>query len=174
MARKWTEEEREAVVEEVLAEMCEGRLLADTVKAIGARGGVKVSPGTVRSWIIKEEGWYGRYVEARVALGQALAEEAITIARDTSNQTSAADRVLIDTLKWAAARSNPVEWGDKQQVEHGGGQVLEVKVVEEEQKPVRNQKALGAGTTMLAVSAGAMDGLDLSYPQDRIRTGSLS
>lgn len=77
----------------------------------------------------------------RPLLGAAFAEEAIRVARESSNATSAQDRTLIDTLKWAAAKAAPAEYGEKQVVEHQGQQTLQVKVLEDE-APVRNVQAL--------------------------------
>ena len=151
-----TVEEREAVMVAVVERMYEGETLADTVEALD----VVVTPGTVRDWLLSDPVWREAYGRAKVALGQALAEEAIRVARETTNYSSSSDRVLIDTLKWAAARTNPGEWGDRQVVEHSGSQVLEVKVVEDEGIPVRNAAALTAGAataaTMLAAGSGAI------------------
>jgi hypothetical protein len=65
------------------------------------------------------------------------------------------DRVLIETLKWAAAKANPVEYGEKQTVEHQGAQTLSVKIVEDD-APVRNQKALEAGKVSAVIAAPLM------------------
>jgi hypothetical protein len=60
--------------------------------------------------------------------------------------------VLIETLKWAAAKANPVEYGEKQTVEHQGSQTLSVKIVEDD-APVRNVMALNSGGKDAVVSA---------------------
>jgi hypothetical protein len=60
--------------------------------------------------------------------------------------------VLIETLKWAAAKANPVEYGEKQTVEHQGAQTLSVKIVEDD-APVRNVMALNAAGKDALVSA---------------------
>ena len=73
-------------------------------------------------------------------MGQAFAEEALHIARESTTSTTALDRVLIDTLKWAAAKANPSEYGEKQTVEHQGAQTLQVRIVEDD-APLRNPKA---------------------------------
>ena len=99
----------------------------------------------------------------RPLLGAAFAEEAIRVARESTSQTTAMDRVLIDTLKWAAAKAAPVEYGEKQVVEHQGQQTLQVKVLEED-APVRNVKALKE-SVVAASLASATEIISLPAPQ---------
>lgn len=94
-----------------------------------------VASGTVRQWFARDEAWRGRYREARLIQGQAMAEEAVRIAREATNYSTSVDKLLIETLKWAAAKANPAEYGEKQTVEHQGSQQLQVKIVEEEGVP---------------------------------------
>lgn len=137
--KTWTEEVKAEVVEAVLERMAEGKTVQDSVTAIWRgwdrdqqlRCPAKLSPGVVRRWIAEEEGWWKRYQRMRLVLGQAMAEEAIRVARESTAQTTATDRVLIETLKWAASKSNPAEYGERQTVEHQGSQQLQVRVVEE-------------------------------------------
>ena len=138
MAEKvvWTEREKAEIVEAVLEGMAEGQTVGDTVKERQReywKAGKKspLSPGTVRNWIRFNDQWYAQYLKLRPMLGQALAEEAIRVARDSTSSTTATDRVLIETLKWAAAKANPQEYGEKQTVEHQGAQTLQVKIVED-------------------------------------------
>jgi hypothetical protein len=100
-------------------------------------------------------------------LGQALAEEAILVARESTSSTTATDRVLIETLKWAASKANPVEYGDKQTIEHQGMQTLQVKVVEDD-IPVRSAKALESAVVAptLVLSAGVAVGGDCRVTPD--------
>ena len=90
----------------------------------------------------------------RPLLGAAFAEEAIRVARESSNATSAQDRTLIDTLKWAAAKAAPMEYGEKQVVEHQGQQTLQVKVLEED-APVRNVQALKESVVAASLNTAA-------------------
>ena len=140
------------IVELVLEGMAEGHTLSETVKKVSRLRGQPLTPGTVRRWIIAEEAYYTRYQKTKTMLGQAFAEEAILVARESTSSTTAMDRVLIETLKWAAAKANPVEYGEKQTVEHQGSQTLSVKIVEDD-APVRNQKALEAGKVSAVISA---------------------
>lgn len=146
---------REEIVEAVLEGMADGKTLGETVKKVARMRGEVLTPGTVRGWIASEEGWFMRYQKTKTLLGQAFAEEAILVARESTSSTTAMDRVLIETLKWAAAKANPVEYGEKQTVEHQGTQTLQVRVVEDD-APVRNEKALHGAmvASTLAIGAG--------------------
>lgn len=121
--------DREAVMEAVLEAMCRGETVDGAAKAQG------VASGTVRQWFARDEAWRGRYREARLIQGQAMAEEAVRIAREATNYSTSVDKLLIETLKWAAAKANPAEYGEKQTVEHQGSQQLQVKIVEEDGVP---------------------------------------
>jgi len=112
-----------------------------TVKeAVGAMK-LDVSDGTVRRWMTEREEWAGEYQRAKKLMASAMAEEALRVARESTNYSSAADRVLIETLKWAAGKANPAEYGDRQTVEHQGAQTLQVKIVEDD-VPVKNVRAM--------------------------------
>ena len=137
----WDEQDRVAIVERVLAGMAEGKTLTDTVAVLAKTLEEPLTAGLVRRWIVANEEWFVRYQRTKTLLGQAFAEEAIQIARDSTTSSTAIDRVLIETLKWAAAKANPQEYGEKQTVEHQGAQTLSVKIVEDD-APVRNEKAM--------------------------------
>lgn len=117
--------DRGAVVEAVLVAMSEGETLSEASADAGVRASL------VRRWIASEPAWMGAYQNAKRLQAQAWAEEAIQVARESSNQSATKDRLLVDTLKWAAAKASPGEFGDKQVVEHQGEQRLTVRVVEE-------------------------------------------
>lgn len=151
---EWTDAQQAQIVEAVLAGMAEGQTLQDTVRKVAQKDGLKLTPGQVRQWMVRNEEWFQRYQKTKTLLGQAFAEEAIQIARESTSQSTAIDRVLIETLKWAAAKANPVEYGERQTVQHEGAQTLQVKVIEED-IPLRNvktQQALEAAT-MLSIAA---------------------
>ena len=123
-----------------------GRTLQEVVQALG------YDPSIIRQWLADDGEWAGKYRKARLLQGQAMAEEAIRVARETSRGSNTEDKLLIETLKWAASKANPVEYGDKQTVEHQGSQTLSVKIVEDD-APVRNQKALEAGKVSAVIAA---------------------
>jgi len=150
-----TDARRNEIVEIVLNQMAEGEMLSDTVRKLAKAGERHLTPGMVRQWVVRDEEAFKRYQRMKTMLGQAFAEEAILVARESTSSTTATDRVLIDTLKWAASKANPAEYGEKQTVEHQGVQTLQVKVVEDD-VPVRNVKALESAmvASTLMVSAG--------------------
>jgi hypothetical protein len=145
-------EKQAEIVEAVLDGMAEGHTLQETVKRVAKARGEQLTPGAVRRWIVGQEEWFVRYQRTKTLLGQAFAEEAILVARESTSGTTATDRVLIETLKWAAAKANPVEYGEKQTIEHQGAQTLSVKIVEDD-APVRNVMALNAAGKDALVSA---------------------
>lgn len=153
-----TEEERAYWMERVLDQMAEGKTVADTV----AEHNLPVTAGAVRQWFRRDEAWTGRYEQAKKALAQALAEEAIRVARDSTNQSSAADRLLIDTLRWAASKANPAEYGDRQTVQHEGAQTLKVQVVEDDapaHQPRESKQVPITTGTVKAVESAVMQTL---------------
>ena len=147
----WSAEEKAEAVDAIFEAMAEGRTLEQAVRDLAR----PCTAGAMRRWIAEDEGWTQRYQRAKRLLAQALAEEAIQIARDSTSSTTAVDRVLIDTLKWAAAKANPAEYGERQTVEHQGAQELAIRIVEEE-APVRNADAMRNGTTVTAVQNATM------------------
>ena len=147
------------MVERVLDGMAEGKTLAESVaemaraeRKAGKTGAEVITAGRVRRWIAEDDAQFAQYQRMKRMLGQAFAEEALRIARESTSSTTAMDRVLIETLKWSAAKANPIEYGEKQTVEHQGSQTLSVKIVEDD-APVRNQKALQAAQVSAVISA---------------------
>lgn len=143
-AQEWTPEERDALVEAVFDGMSEGKTLSETV------ADYNVSEGTVRRWITKDEDLFWEYLASRALMAQSLAEEALRIARSTSNTSVTSDRVKIDALQWAATKMNPREFGDKQLIQQEGKQTVEIRVVEEE--PVK--KIFAAAKEQPKLAAG--------------------
>lgn len=131
--------ERVAAFEAVLDGMAEGKTVEQAMRGVVV-GGKGWTAGAMRRWIADDEERTARYQRMKRLLAQAWAEEAIQIARESTNQSATVDRVLIDTLKWAASKANPAEYGERQTVEHQGAQNLTVKIVEDD-IPVRNPSA---------------------------------
>ena len=137
-------EEQQAIVRAVLLAMTEGETLAEAAAEEG------MQPSTVRGWIAADPALMQEYMAVKRLQAQAWAEEAIQVARESTNQSATKDRLLVDTLKWAAAKASPTEFGDKQLVEHQGAQEITVRVVEEDM-PVRNPKAVGSAMDVAAL-----------------------
>lgn len=148
-ARVRSEGEREEVLERVFGLMCEGKSVEESSGVVG------VPAGTLRRWVMEASVEVrGRYWVARRLWGSALAEEALRVARESVNQTSTVDKLRVDTLLRLAGKANPVEYGDKQVVEHTGSQVVEIRVVEEV-KPMRQVSATAVvGELVSGVVAG--------------------
>lgn len=145
--RAMTVAEKAAVMEACLLSMADGETLAQWCIANG------YAPNTVRFWFAADETWRQRYFAARAMQGQAFADEAIRVARESTNHSSACDRILIDTLKWAAAKAHPAEFGERQTVEHRAKNRMEILVVEEgdaPRGPLTSREAARIGGTEVA------------------------
>ncbi len=130
---QWTEAEQAAVCEAVIEAMAEGVTVAEALSGpeiVALAGTRALTPGMVRRWMGAEEGRWSAYQAGKRALAMALAEEALQVARDATGHSSAADKLLIDQLRWHAAKLAPQEFGDRQVVEHQGEQKLVIEVVE--------------------------------------------
>lgn len=124
--KAYSEDERLAVVEDVLAAMCDGKLLEETVKPYQLRA------GEVRRWIVRDEELLLEYERAKILMGQCFVEEAVRIARDATMKTTSIAKIRIDALQWAAARLNRPEFGQQQQINRNEKRDVTVRVVEED------------------------------------------
>jgi len=178
LARTLTEAQKLAVCETVLAEMAEGKTLAQTVREVAEAQKLAVTPGTVRTWFALEDGLLDRYRRMKPLLGQAFAEEAVQIARDSTRMSNTEDKLLIETLRWAASKMAPMEFGDRQVVEHQGNQTLKVEIVEEEAAPVNRQVGREAAPplarvqTARAVEAGIEGAMIASVTVPALTSGA--
>jgi hypothetical protein len=66
----------------------------------------------VRAWRVADPERLQEWNDARVASADAFADEALATARNTEVDAAYA-RVLVDTLKWAAAKRNPDHYADR-------------------------------------------------------------
>lgn len=149
--RALTAEEQGQIVRAVLLAMTEGETLAEAAADEG------VKPATVRGWIAATPGLMAEYLAVKKLQAQAWAEEAILVARESTTQSATKDRLLVDTLKWAAAKASPAEFGDKQMVEHQGAQEIKVRVVEDDHTalPANARGALKNAVEATVLSAGS-------------------
>ena len=156
-----SQEQRTAVMELTLEGMVSGKTLQDVVQGLG------YDPSIIRRWLADDGEWAAQYRKARLLQGQAMAEEAVRVARETSRSSNTEDKLLIETLKWAASKANPQEYGEKQTVEHQGAQTLSVKIVEDD-APVRNMAAMSAeGRDALVTSVISVPLLLPPLPQSK-------
>lgn len=119
-------DERREFKLDVMRRICDrisrGELAAAAAQAEG------LNASTVWRWTAEDETARTMYAHAKHQAADALAEEAIRIALETTNETYSADRLKVDTLKWAAAKRRPKEYGERQAVETSGESTLTVVV----------------------------------------------
>ena len=87
------------------------------------------SDDTIRRWALEDAEAYGLYTRARNISAGALEDEALTVARRSTAESYGADRVLIDTLKWAAAKRYPKGYGDKVDITTDGQSMVSGVIV---------------------------------------------
>lgn len=138
-------EERPAIIAAVIEGLKSGTTVRETCRKL------EVDRATVWGWIMEEEETEKRYRGALRAFAANCGEEALTVARGSVNQTAAADRLLVEQLRWLAGKADPARWGDRQVVEHQGGQEMRVKVIEDE-APVRTIAATAGAALPRAVA----------------------
>lgn len=93
---------------EICQRLADGELLGDICRA--AR---MPSRDTVRRWQGENGPFRDRYAIARDQQADALAEEAIHIARNADADAVAVCRLQIDTIKWLIAKISPKRYGEK-------------------------------------------------------------
>ena len=98
--------QRDAFVEAVCKHIAEGALIINACKAVG------VEHAAFRVWSTLPQ-YATIYARAREEAADMLADEALDVARGSTNETAQADRLRVDTLKWAAAKRRPRVYGDK-------------------------------------------------------------
>lgn len=108
-----TSQERAAIVRRVLTGMCNGKSVREMAKVL------HVPRSRLMEWLLSAT-YRDQYARAREEQGRALAEEALDLARAAKPEDAHAVRVAVDTLKWAAGRMAPRDYGDRLEV---GGQV---------------------------------------------------
>lgn len=130
-------DERAAMVELVLSEMAGGRTLEESLHDYHG-----VDAGSVRQWIAADEDMYYTYLRSRMLMAQALAEEALQVARASDGRNIAGDRLRVDVCQWAAVKMSPKEFGDKQQVETNENKRLEIVMRSDDGAMVSAQEIL--------------------------------
>ncbi|HQS17106.1 hypothetical protein [Reyranella sp.] len=98
----------EALAAEICRRLADGELLCDI-----CRPARMPSRDTVRGWQSEHGPFRDRYAAARDQQADALAEEAIQIARNADADSVAVCRLQIDTIKWLIAKIAPRRYGDK-------------------------------------------------------------
>lgn len=76
---------------------------------------------TLWEWALDDAELGDWYARARSSSADAYDDEAMEVARASTPETAAADRILIDQLKWAAGKRRPKDYGERSHVEVSGG-----------------------------------------------------
>ena len=98
----------EALAAEICRRLADGELLCDICRPTRMP-----SRDTVRRWQSENSPFRDRYAIARDQQADALAEEAIHIARNADADTVTVCRLQIDTIKWLTAKIAPRRYGEK-------------------------------------------------------------
>lgn len=98
----------EALAAEICRRLADGELLCDICRPIRMP-----SRGTVRRWQSENGAFRGQYAIARDQQADALAEEAVHIARNADAGTVSVCRLQIDAIKWLTAKIAPKRYGEK-------------------------------------------------------------
>lgn len=107
-----------ALGERICEHIADGLGLAEVCRLEGMPG-----RETVRRWLASEsdvfEPFRGMYARAREVQAHTHADEVLEVARKAKPETAAADRLLVDALKWSAAKRAPRVYGTER-TEHTG------------------------------------------------------
>jgi len=98
----------EPLAAEICRRLADGELLGDI-----CRPARMPRRDTVRRWQGENGPFRDRYAIARDQQADALADEAIRIARNADADTVAVCRLQIDTIKWLIAKIAPRRYGEK-------------------------------------------------------------
>lgn len=105
-------EDKRADAERIWAMVAEGMTLVE----IGAIMGIHA--GNVLRRATETEEFAQHYAMARDAASDLFESMAIERARLADKDTAAADRLYVDTLKWAAGKRAPKRYGERAQIDH--------------------------------------------------------
>lgn len=98
----------ETLAAEICRRLADGELLCDICRPTRMP-----SRDTVRRWQGENAEFRSQYAAARDQQADALAEEAIRIARNADADTVTVCRLQIDTIKWLTAKIAPRRYGEK-------------------------------------------------------------
>ena len=98
----------EPLAAEICRRLAAGELLRDICRPTRMPG-----RETVHRWLAENGQFRSQFGVARDHMADALAEEAIHIARNAKASTASARRLQVDTIKWLAAKLAPKRYGEK-------------------------------------------------------------
>ena len=111
---------------ETFAAICQR--IAEGALVIAACEAEGVAPRTFRQWSTEPE-FLPLYARAREEAADALADEALEVARGSVPERAASDRLLVDTLKWTAAKRRPRTYSDKMDLTSDGEKLSGVVIL---------------------------------------------
>ena len=131
-AKKFTEKQKEQACDEIIASIAKGKSLIATCRDADDWFPAEA---TFRLWCDKDPDLAARYARACEVRADAIFEEIFDIADDNQHDIRVnADgvellntdhvqraRLRIDARKWALSKMQPKKYGDKLDVNHGGG-----------------------------------------------------
>lgn len=143
MAATYSPAERLAIVTAACELIGQGEIVLDACKAQG------ITRISLWRWC-KDDTTLGQiYASARDLSAGALDDEALRVARATTPERCQADRLLVDTLKWAAAKRRPREYSEKHQVDVMGGEDNTLRIVVERMGAEERETRIGEIMTTL-------------------------
>jgi hypothetical protein len=104
------------MAEIICAALAEGKSLLAICKQDGMP-----ARSTVNGWLASDPEFLDKYVRAREAQADTLADENLEIADAATAEDHAVARLKIDTRKWYTAKVAPKKYGDRIVNEHTGG-----------------------------------------------------
>lgn len=121
MAKK-TKEEKKQLFDKIVKKVSNGQALRTAIKE------EKMSAETFYKWINEDEELAKQYARACESRADAIFEEILSIADDTSQDHTPftgvnviqRDRVRIDARKWMLGKLMPKKYGDKLDIEQSG------------------------------------------------------
>ena len=111
------------VMDAVCRRIADGELIGAAAKAEG------IERTTVWRWLREDESFRNAYARAREEAADALADEALEVARGSVPERAASDRLLVDTLKWTAAKRRPRYYSDKMDLTSDGEKISGVVIL---------------------------------------------
>jgi transposase len=105
---------RNAAIKTLLESMREGHSVREVAKQLG------VHEATLRRWTAESDAVATQYAHAREAQADAHADKALEVAENATPENAQAARLLVDTLKWRAAKFRPRVYGERTALEHSG------------------------------------------------------
>ncbi len=84
---------------------------------------------TITRWLVKDEGGAAcaMYARAREAQADYMADVMLAEARSGGEDDVQRARLIVDTMKWTAAKLRPRVYGDKLDVKHTGNLTIGIK-----------------------------------------------